>query len=93
MLPRTTFGSNGSTHGSTSTTAAAPTFGAPIYFDPAGVATTLTTTAGALAVFGHAVDRAPVNTGDGTFQVLVMIAAAADAASTANAPSATSRRC
>ena len=58
------------------TTAAAPTFGAPIYFDPAGVATKLTTTAGALAVFGHAVDLAPVNNGDGTFKVLVMIAAA-----------------
>ena len=58
------------------TTAAAPTFGAPIYFDPAGVATKLTTTAGALAVFGHAVDLAPINNGDGTFKVLVMIAAA-----------------
>ena len=56
------------------TAAAAPAFGAPVYFDPAGAATKLTVTAGALIKWGNAVSLAPVNNGDGTYQVLVRIA-------------------
>lgn len=53
------------------TTASAPTFGAPVYFDDA--AKKLTTTAGSLAVWGHVVDANPIDNGGGTFQVLVRI--------------------
>lgn len=55
------------------TAGAAPAWGAPVYYDPAGVATKITATAGALVLWGRAVDLAPVNNGDGTFQVLVRI--------------------
>ena len=54
------------------TTGSAPAFGTPVYFDPAGTPK-LTTTAGSLAVWGHAVDLAPVNNGGGTYKVLVRI--------------------
>ena len=53
------------------TTASAPAFGAPVYYDDA--AKKLTTTAGSLAVWGHVVDANPINNGGGTFQVLVRI--------------------
>ena len=53
------------------TTAAAPAYGAPVYYDDA--AKKLTTTAGSLAVFGHAVDLAPIDNGGGTFLVLIRI--------------------
>lgn len=53
------------------TTASAPAFGAPVYYDDA--AKKLTTTAGSLAVWGHVVDANPIDNGGGTFQALVRV--------------------
>ena len=56
------------------TAASAPGFGVGVYWDPAGVATKLTVTAGALSLWGAVADAAPVNNGDGTFTVIVDVA-------------------
>lgn len=53
------------------TSGAAPTFGQPVYFVTAD--STLTTTATGNSLWGHAVDTAPVNNGDGTFQTVVRV--------------------
>lgn len=53
------------------TAAAAPTYGQPIHFKTADG--TLSVTVGDGPLWGHAVDNAPVNNGDGTFAVVVRI--------------------